>query len=119
MNILDDYQETKMALDILSKEVEEKKQAVIEYLKTQLDNKAETSTATFLLRKNCVYKYSDRVEKLDAKIAESTRVFRSSIEYETELLVKLRKNEEKEGKAEVIKETFTPVMSLKKEKGGE
>ncbi len=118
--ILQDYKEQKIAIDILLEELEEKKLQVIEVLKEQPENKAVVGGASFSLRISNTYEYSADVVELDTKIKEMNDGWKQKIAPLTEDLVDLKKDEEKQGVAKLIKQSFIPVMTVKKvKKGGE
>ncbi len=118
MNILLDYQETKLALEILSQELEEKKEKLIKFLQEN-GGKGETPNAKFSLRKTTSYKFSEKVQKYDDALKVKVDTFNESIKETKSAIVQLKNNEIEDGVAEVIGETYTPVMSVKKSKGGE
>ena len=99
--ILQDYYESKTALEILQKEVDELKAKVVEELKAAPDQKMETGLASFRLQTNYTYQYSVKVTKL----AEEVKT--------------LKKEEEVSGTAKVVSETTYPIMKSLTAKGGE
>lgn len=116
--VLQDYKEQKMAIDILLEELEVKKLAVIETLKKLPDNKAVVGGASFSLRVSNTYEYSPEVIELDTKIKDMNDKWKQKMAPLTEDLVDLKKDEEAQGVAKLIKQSFIPVMTVKKVKGG-
>jgi len=91
--ILKQYQETKGAIDILQKELDELKPKVVEILE-DAEGKVEISGASFSLRSSITYQYSNKVINLGNEI-------------------KLLKKEEFEnGTATIAKESSSPVMKI-------
>lgn len=122
LNILQDYYETKTALEILTKEVEEKKQAVIEYLKTQLDFKAETPLAKFSLRRDFEYEFTNKTMQKASQIEFDLLSHKEAIKEGQTFIKNLKAVEVEDGSAKLINTTYSPIMTAKKEsklKGGE
>ena len=116
MNILEEYQETKLALEILSQELEEKKEALIKFLHEN-NGKGETANAKFSLRKSVSYRFSEKVEKYETDLKLKVDTFMDGIKETKSAITQLKANEVEDGVAEVLSETFTPVMIVKKLKG--
>lgn len=67
-NILKDYYQTKKALEILEKEVEEKKAKILEYLEKTKEKRVETEYATFTVRVTPTYSFSPVVTEAEELI---------------------------------------------------
>lgn len=118
--ILREYLESKLAIDILLEDLEKQKVNVIEALKNLPNNKAVVGGASFSLRTSNAYEYSPTVIKLDTEIKDLNDKWKQTIAPKTEDLVDLKKKEEADGTAKLIKQSFIPVMTVKKvKKGGE
>ena len=95
--ILQDYHTSKLALDIMTKEVNEKKQAVTDFLASQPNKKAEIDEASFSLRAYITYEFSEVIQEKQVQIKN------------------LQKLEISSGVAKVKSEKYSPVMrKLKK-----
>ena len=96
--ILEDYKISKMALDIMTKNVNEKKQAVVEVLRDLPNEKAVYSGASFSLRSYKRYEFSDETDSLAIELSEA------------------KKREIESGVAKVVGETVSPTIRIVKEK---
>jgi len=114
MNIFQDYYESKLALDILTKEVENKKQEVIKVLLSLPDNKTVIPGAKFSLRASISYKFSGEYEEVKISVDKIINFSKNNIK-EAQARLKLVEQEEiAAGKAEILKTIFVPVMTITK-----
>lgn len=97
--IFSDYYESKLALDALTKKVADKRQGLVDALKTYPGNRMAIPGARFSLRAYKSYKFSPVVQEAKMMLADR------------------QKKEIDEGIATVAKETFTPVMNQIQTKG--
>jgi len=99
--VLEAYLESKLALDKLTAEVQILKDEVVSVLMDAPERKSETANALFSLRRFATYEYSKKVTlKIEAMDADK------------EVLKIMKKDEEKSGEAELLSETYSPVVKL-------
>lgn len=97
--IIRDYVEAKMQLDKFKKEVDDKKDAVVAVLKATADNIAYVEDVSVYLRKTVKYSYSKKIALKEEALKADSEVLRI-----------MKKEEEETGVAEVVEESFTPVV---------
>lgn len=114
MEILEDYYMSKLALDILTKEVEEKKQAVAEFLLTLSENKAEIPGAKFHIKKEFTYEFSDKAILLEEKTNEMVLGIKDKIKSLQKGVKNVQAIEIEDGTAQLTDTKYIPVMTLKK-----
>lgn len=121
MDILQEYYEIKTALDLLTKEAEDKKTAVIEVLKALPGGKAEIAGAKFSLRKDYVYEFSNKTQQKAAQIEFDLADHKKVIKDSQDFIKQMKAVEIEDGTATLIETKFLPVMTPIKEslkKGG-
>jgi len=101
--LLRDFYETKSALDILSKEVDEKKKLVLEYLKTLPDTKTSVDGVGFYVRTTPRYEFSGFVDNL----IEELKTYNDGLKL-------AKKTEIEAGTATVVSEAFAVVVKQPK-----
>lgn len=117
MNIFQDYYESKLALEILAKELEEKKEKVIEALKKEPENKAEITGARFSLRKDYVYEFSGKTRQKIASIEFDLEKQKNIIKESQNFIKGLKAQAIEDGTAKLIDTKYIPVCTPVK--GGE
>lgn len=106
MKILEDYYKAKLTLELLTLEVKEKQEAVMAYLESQPDQKADIPQAKFVIRKTPVFgNFSSTVQRLESEIKEKQ-----------EIVKEVKKQEIETGVATVVDESRTVMMVKTKEK---
>jgi len=105
MKILEDYYKAKLSLEILTLEVKEKQEAVMAFLESQEDQKAEIPQAKFVIRTTPIYKFSNKVDALE----EDVKLSKEAVKDE-------QKGEIEAGIATIVDETRTVMMVKTKEK---
>lgn len=106
MTILEDYYKAKLTLELLTLEVKEKQEAVMAYLESQPDGKAEIKNAKFTIRKTPVYgNFSSFVKNLEEDIKEKQQIVKDT-----------KKQEVESGVATIVDEAKTVMMVKAKEK---
>jgi hypothetical protein len=121
MNILQEYYETKLALDILTKELDQKKEAVIEHLKAKVDHKDEIAGARFSLRRSFSYEYTAKTMQKASQIDFDLTDHREAIKEGENFIKGMKAQEVEDGSATLLSTTFSPIMTPIKEslkKGG-
>jgi hypothetical protein len=122
MDILQKYYESKLALEILSAEVEEQKRQVTEYLLTLPDHKAEIAgMARFHIKRDFVYEFSEKTREISLKTSEIVSVFKKKIKDAQSVVKQSEAMEIEDGTAKLIETTYAPVLTPlnKTVKGGE
>jgi len=97
--VLASYIEAKIQLDVLTKEVSEKKAEVVKIIQATEDQKALVGDHTVTLRRYAKYTYSDKVNLREDKLKA-----------DKEIVTLLKNDEELDGAAELVSETFTPLV---------
>ena len=97
--ILRDYVESKVKLDQLTKEVDAKKKAVVEVLLKIENHESFVEDVKVSLRRYAKYEYSKKVAFKE-----------EAIKADSEVLKMMKKEEEETGVAELVEETFSPVV---------
>lgn len=110
--ILEKYYESKAALEILSKEVEEMRQEVIEHLLQLPGNKAELPNAKFSLRKDYDYAFSQKVLEQETQAKPVIDEHKLAIKQQQDFIKKMKAQEIEDGTAEVVDTTYIPVMTI-------
>lgn len=101
--LLTDFYESKSALDILAKEVDEKKKKVTEYLLTQPDKRTSVGKVGFYLRTTPSYQFSDAVFKAEGLVKSMNEDIKAG-----------KQEEIKTGVAKVISESYAVVVQQPK-----
>lgn len=117
MNIFQDYYEAKLALDILTKEVEEKKSELIKTLLSVPDNKVEMTGVKFYLKKEFIYEFSAKAHFLEKRSEEIIEGIKEKLKGLQTGVRKIKVQEIENGTAKLIDTKYIPVMMIKK--GGE
>lgn len=115
MNIFQDYYEAKLALDILAKEVEEKKEAIAKALLSESDNKVIIAGAKFHLKRDFIYEFSDKAQLLEEKTNKTINGFKETIKTCQSAIKDIKAQEIEDGTATLIETRYTPVMTIIKE----
>lgn len=115
MKILNQYQETKQAIEILTAELKELQPKLIEELQ-KVDGPVKTKTATFSLRSSKTYEFSDSLCQIAEGMGDQISDLKDTIKSKETVVKNLKESEIKDGKAKVKSETFTPVMRVIKNK---
>lgn len=97
--ILRDYVESKAKLEQLTKEVDAKKKAVVEVLLKIENHESFVEDVRVSLRRFAKYEYSKKVALKE-----------EAIKADSEVLKMMKKEEEETGVAELVDETFSPVV---------
>lgn len=98
--VLHDYYKAKLQLEILTLELKEKQEAVLEYLAQQPDGKAAIDHAKFTIIKTPVYEFSEYVQHTEETRKEADKILKDQKALEI-----------KNGKAKIISETTTVRMT--------
>ena len=101
--LLIDFYESKSALDILTKEVDEKKKKVLEFLLQCPDKKSSVGKVGFYLRTTPSYQFTKKVLEAEALIKDMNEDMKAS-----------KQEEIKTGVAKVISESYAVVVQQPK-----
>lgn len=99
--VLNKFFEAKMSLEVLTQEIKDMKEEVVKVLLGAPDQEAVTQDALFTLRRSTKYEYSKKVALKNEEIS-----------MHKETLKNMKKDEEKSGEAEVVSESFIPVVRM-------
>jgi len=106
MKILEDYYKSKLTLEILTLEVKEKQEAVMAFLESQPDQKADIPQAKFVIRKTPVFgNFSMNVADMETEVKDKQEVIK-----------KMKKEEIENGTATIVDESKTVMMVKTKSK---
>ncbi len=97
--LLDKFYEQKMEFDVAKIALDEIKQEVVKVLMDCPDQKTETASAMFSLRRYAKYEYSKKVDKKELEMETIKEIWKG-----------MKKDEEVDGTAELISESFSPVV---------
>lgn len=114
MDIFRDYYESKLALDILTKEVEEKKEEIVKFLLSLPDNRNEIPGAKFYLKKDFIYEFSKKANQKIAQIEFDLEKQKEIIKMEQVSIKRIKAQEIEDGTAKLLDTKYVPVMTIKK-----
>lgn len=112
--VLKDYLDLKHQIDFLTDQLNDKKDQVVKILLQLDDHKASINDITINLRTSVTYQYSKKVEKEEEKYKEVAKVYSDKLKADYEIIKIMKKDEELDGSAKVVSESYTPVVSVSK-----
>ena len=112
--VLKDYLDLKHQIDFLTDQLNDKKDQVVKILLQLDDHKASINDITINLRTSVTYQYSKKVEKEEEKYKEVAKVYSDKLKADYEIIKIMKKDEELDGSAKIVSESYTPVVSVSK-----
>lgn len=117
MNIFEEYYQTQKAIEILQQELDDKKAAIVEKLQSSNYDKVSIPGATFYLKKDYSYAFSEETQIVEQTSGEVIDKLKENIKGHEKAIKHMKAEEIENGKAELVDTKVTMVM--RQVKGGE